>query len=63
MVCDAILKDKKVLIPSCVYLDGDTIKRYLHRVPAVIGKNGVEKIEQIPLTEQEQELFAKVQKR
>jgi malate dehydrogenase len=60
MVCDAILKDKKVLIPSCVYLDGEyNQKDICIGVPAVIGKNGVEKIEQIPLTEQEQELFAK----
>ncbi|MBN1463871.1 MAG: malate dehydrogenase [Paludibacteraceae bacterium] len=60
MVCDAILKDKKVLIPSCVYLDGEyNQKDICIGVPAVIGKNGVEKIEQISLTEQEQELFAK----
>lgn len=60
MVCDAILKDKKVLIPSCVYLDGEyNQKDICIGVPAVIGKNGVEKIEQLPLTEQEQELFAK----
>lgn len=60
MVCDAILKDKKVLIPSCVYLDGEyNQKDICIGVPAVIGKNGVEKIEQLPLTEKEQELFAK----
>ena len=56
----SILLDEKKLFPCCVSLEGD----YGHRdicigVPAVIGKNGVEKIISLELTPAEKESFDK----
>ncbi len=58
MVVESILKDQKKMIPSCVYLNGE----YGHKdicigVPAVIGRNGVEKIVEIELTDEEKAKF------
>jgi len=59
-VVEAILKDQKKVIPSCVALDGEYGQKDICiGVPAVIGKNGVEKILEIPLPDEEKELFAK----
>jgi malate dehydrogenase len=57
---ESVLRDKKQVIPVATYLDGE----YNHSgvtigVPAVIGKNGVEKIIELNLDEKERQLFDK----
>ncbi len=55
---EAIVKDKKRIIPSAAYLDGEFGKKGLFvGVPAVLGKGGVEKIVEFKLTDDEQKLF------
>lgn len=59
-VVEAILKDQKKVIPSCVMLDGEYGQKDICiGVPAVIGRNGVEKILEVKLTASEQDLFNK----
>ncbi len=51
---EAILKDKKKILPCAVYLEGEYgIKGLFVGVPAKIGTNGVEKIIEIKLTADE----------
>jgi malate dehydrogenase len=51
---EAILKDKKKILPCAVYLDGEYgIKGLFVGVPVKLGENGVEQIIQIELTAEE----------
>lgn len=51
---DAILNDKKKIMPCSVYLDGEYGARGIFMgVPAVLGKGGVERIVEMDLSEQE----------
>jgi len=60
MVAEAIVRDEKKVIPSCVYLEGEYGQKDICiGVPAVIGKNGCEKILDYKLNAEEQELFNK----
>ena len=60
MVVEAILRNQRKVIPSCVMLDGEYGQKDICiGVPAVIGKNGVEKILEIELTDEEKMLFEK----
>jgi len=57
---ESVVKDKKQVMPVSTYLDGE----YGHSdvsigVPAVIGKNGVEKINELDLNQEEKEWFDK----
>ncbi|MEM8757595.1 MAG: malate dehydrogenase [Planctomycetota bacterium] len=55
---EAIVKDKKRIIPSAAYLDGHFGKSGLFvGVPALLGKGGVEKVVEFKLDEAEQKLF------
>lgn len=55
---EAILRDKKRVIPSCVYLDGEYGERDVCvGVPIVLGAGGMEKIIEIPLNDQEKAAF------
>ena len=55
---EAIVKDKKRIIPSAAYLDGQFGKSGLFvGVPALLGKGGVEKIVEFKLNADEQKLF------
>ena len=55
---EAIVKDKKRIIPSAVYLDGQFGHKGLFvGVPALLGKEGVEKVVDFKLDENEQKLF------
>lgn len=55
---EAIVKDKKRIIPSAVYCDGQFgTKNLFVGVPALLGKNGVEKVVEFKLTSDEQKLF------
>ena len=59
-VVESIVKDYKRMIPSCVYLEGEYGQNDICiGVPAIIGRNGVEKILDIQLNAEEKELFAK----
>ncbi|GAB5496322.1 MAG: malate dehydrogenase [Phycisphaerales bacterium] len=55
---EAIVKDKKRIIPSAAYLDGQFGANGLFvGVPAMLGTGGVEKIVEFKLTDDEQKLF------
>ncbi|MDR2936457.1 MAG: malate dehydrogenase, partial [Rikenellaceae bacterium] len=59
-VVEAILRDQKKVVPSCVSLDGEYGQKDICiGVPAVIGKNGIEKIIEVKLTDEEKALFEK----
>lgn len=51
---EAILKDKKTTLPVSAYLEGEYgLKDVYIGVPAVLGKNGVEKVVELKLTAEE----------
>jgi len=57
-IVESVVRDRKQVIPVATYLDGE----YGHSgvtigVPAVIGKNGVEKIIELDLNEEERQAF------
>ena len=57
---ESVVRDRKQVIPVAAYLDGE----YGHSdvtigVPAVIGKNGVEKIIELDLNDEERQMFDK----
>ncbi len=57
---EAILKDKKRILPCCVYLDGEYgLKDMCFGVPVKLGAGGVEAIVELQLTEEEKKLVAK----
>jgi len=57
---EAILKDKKRILPCCVYLNGEYGLRDLcFGVPVKLGAHGVESIIELELTEAEKALVAK----
>lgn len=59
-VVEAILRDEQKLITSCVLLDGEYGQQDICMgVPVVIGRNGVEKILDFKLNEEEQAMFNK----
>lgn len=56
----AILHDEKKILPCAAYVNGEYgVSGIFIGVPAVLGKNGVEKIVEIPLTPEEQAAFQK----
>jgi malate dehydrogenase len=57
---EAILKDKKRILPCCVYLDGEYgLKDMCFGVPVKLGADGAEAIIELQLTEEERKLVAK----
>ncbi len=59
-VVESIIKDYKRVIPSCVYLDGEYGQKDICiGVPAILGQNGVEKIIELKLDNEEKVLFEK----
>ena len=57
---NSILNDQKKIIPSSVYLDGEyNEKDICIGVPVIIGKDGVEKIIELDLNDDEKKLFKK----
>lgn len=57
-VVQSIVRDEKRLIPSCTYLEGEYGQSDICiGVPTVIGRNGVEKILDFNLNEEEKEAF------
>lgn len=54
----AYLKDEKRLLPCCAFLNGEYGVHNLYMgVPTVIGKNGVERIVELPLSKEEKLSF------
>jgi malate dehydrogenase len=59
-MAEAILKDKKTVISCCVYCENQyNAGGYFIGVPAVLGKNGVEKVIELDLNDSEREQFEK----
>jgi malate dehydrogenase len=57
---EAIVRDKKRLIPCAAYCDKQyNVGGYFVGVPVILGKNGVERVVEIELTEQEKADFQK----
>jgi len=57
---EAILKDKKRILPCCVYLNGEYgLKDICFGVPIKLGAKGVESIIELQLTQEEKALVAK----
>ena len=59
-IIETVVRDRKQVIPVATYLDGE----YGHSdvtigVPAVIGKNGIEKIIELDLNDEERQMFDK----
>lgn len=60
IMAEAILKDKRRLIPSCAYLDGEYgLKDICFGVPTILGANGIEKIIELKLNAEEQAALKK----
>jgi len=59
-MAEAILKDRKMILPCATYLDGEYgLKDMYFGVPAKLGRNGIEEIIQIKLQPEEQEMLNK----
>jgi malate dehydrogenase len=57
---EAVVRDKKRLIPCAAYCDKEYgVGGYYVGVPIILGTNGVEKIVEIKLTDEEQAAFRK----
>ncbi len=57
---EAIAMDKRKIIPVCALLQGEYgVKGHFVGVPAILGKNGVEKVVEIKLTPQERAALRK----
>ena len=57
-MADAYLNDSKKLLPCAAYLKGEYgVDKIYAGVPVIIGKNGIEKIEEIELDEKEKSEF------
>jgi malate dehydrogenase len=55
---EAVLKDEKRVLPVCAYLNGEYgVKDFYVGVPVVLGGNGVEKIIELSLNDEEQAMF------
>ncbi|ARF14385.1 MULTISPECIES: malate dehydrogenase [Sporosarcina] len=54
-MAEAIIKDKKRIMPSIAYLEGEYGYQNIYLgVPTVLGGNGIESVIELPLTEEEQ---------
>ncbi len=59
-MAEAILKDKKRILPCCAYLDGEYgLRDICFGVPVKLGAKGIESIIEIELTEEEKLLLAR----
>ena len=58
LMAKSYLQDEKRLLPCAAYLDGQfNVEGLYVGVPVIIGKNGVERIVEIELTQEEQAEF------
>ncbi len=57
-MAEAIIKDKRRILPCAAYCDAEYgIGGYFVGVPAMLGRNGVEKVLEVPLSEKERAAF------
>jgi malate dehydrogenase len=57
---EAILKDKKRVLPCSAYLEGEYgIQDVYFGVPVILGAKGVERVVEVPLDEQEKQAVAR----
>jgi malate dehydrogenase len=57
-MAESYIKDLKKTLPCAAYLNGEYgVKNLYVGVPVIIGKNGIEKVVEIKLTEEEKKLF------
>ncbi len=57
-MAEAIIYDKKKIIPVSAYLEGEYgVNGLFIGVPAILGKNGIEKVIEMDLTDAEKEMF------
>jgi malate dehydrogenase len=57
---EAVLRDKKRVIPCAAYLEGEYgLNDIYFGVPVVLGAGGVEKVIELPLNEEEMALVRK----
>lgn len=57
---EAVMKDQKRVIPAAAYLQGEYNESDLYLgVPVILGKNGVEEVIELELTESQQEAFSR----
>jgi len=60
LMVEAILKDKKLVVPVSAYLDGEYgLRDICFGVPAKLGRDGIEQILQVELNEEEQAMLDK----
>lgn len=58
-ICGAIVRDEKSILPVSIYLDGEFgLEGATLSLPSIVGKNGIEKIVPISLSETEQKALA-----
>ncbi len=58
LMVDSIKKDRKRIFEASVYLDGEYgVRDVFAEVPVVLGKNGVEKIIELNLNEEQKKKF------
>ena len=59
-MAEAIIFDKRKVLPVCVKLEGEYgVKGLFVGVPCILGKNGIEKVIELDLTDEEKTAFAK----
>jgi len=59
-MAEAVLKDKKRILPAIAYLEGEYGYRDMYLgVPTIIGGNGLEKVIELDLTDEEKKLLDK----
>jgi malate dehydrogenase len=59
-MAEAIIYDKRKILPVCAKLEGEYgVKGLFVGVPALLGKNGLEKVIELDLTKEEKEAFTK----
>jgi malate dehydrogenase len=57
-MAESVILDQKRVLPTCAYLQGEFgVNGYYAGVPAILGANGVEKIVELDLNEEEKEMF------
>jgi malate dehydrogenase len=58
-MAESYLRDKKRVLPAAAYLEGEYgVSGFYMGVPVVIGKGGIERVLELPLSDAEKTLFA-----
>lgn len=58
IMAESIIRNQRRILPTCCYLEGEYGTNGIYQgVPAILGKNGVEKVVELKLTDDEKALF------